>query len=241
MNQKHWKVFTAAILLAVMGATTLRARAGRPGPARSGTVARPPVALVERLNGVLGQRFADIADGTFGLSRLVTTPSHAGFQRLKAETSEEKRVFQQVRQDGWDTLFYVAGHHAMKSVASAPNAKLKPAGPSRRLNSHRRVSPPVLLVGAGKRDDAPTEAVLLPHVQTSFKHFRAGDRHEFRIGEWYLASRPVRATRRSCLGCHRKDERGVELKLGDTLGVAIYAFSRPPAQRGSGDRAPAKL
>lgn len=54
--------------------------------------------------------------------------------------------------------------------------------------------------------------------------------YDFEVGDWNVVARPVRAANGTCLNCHWSNgDHGLtngrsDLRLGDVLGVALYAY-----------------
>ena len=79
------------------------------------------------------------------------------------------------------------------------------------------------------RSDLPTEEQLKPSAQKALKAFddfwHSSDGATFRAGKWNVAAVPVRASHQECIDCHRGFTYWERLRLGDTLGVAMYAYA----------------
>jgi hypothetical protein len=73
----------------------------------------------------------------------------------------------------------------------------------------------------------PTQLALIPRVPEAFQAFAGGKSSlDFEEAGWAVTARPIPASQRECLSCHKTDENGKALKVGDPLGVAFYAFAR---------------
>jgi len=78
-----------------------------------------------------------------------------------------------------------------------------------------------------------TEDSLYKAAEALLPRLQRGDSCDTKVGEWRVALRPIRASKASCVNCHKG------ANAGDTLGVMLYAV-RPPAKAASNDGAVAK-
>lgn len=82
---------------------------------------------------------------------------------------------------------------------------------------------------------SPAASELLALSQKAMRDFQKSDSADFLVREWNIIARPVRASDSSCLKCHHYNEIRVlpqakveqesrKLKIGDPLGVLLYAY-----------------
>lgn len=207
-----------------------------------------PQKVAELLDSIVQPRFQKFGDGRFGVDRLVRTHGHDRV-RFEAETPEEQKPLNTALAANYDfvimllhtthvsaTAYYQAG----KGVVPAPGAK--------------RVVIPVemdlpdkgdydlagrVLSYIDDRDNNPAAREkgrrangrrTLPFSENSkawqklaietLPRLSKGQKVDKQVGDWLLAMRPVRAEQKACLGCH------TESKVGDVLGVMVYAVNR---------------
>ena len=69
-------------------------------------------------------------------------------------------------------------------------------------------------------------------AQSAYAVFETSEGTDFMTQGWNVVARPVRASQEDCLDCHRyigltwHGYSGITPKIGDTLGVAMYAYRR---------------
>ncbi|HLJ53397.1 MAG TPA: hypothetical protein VKT77_00075 [Chthonomonadaceae bacterium] len=183
--------------------------------------------VAEALDSYVQPRFTILRDNEFGAIRF-TFRKHAGVVQLKVDSAKEKQIIANVNAANREYAI------CLLHCAPKPLAKFAPESP--RLE--------ILYLNqnwGGENLDLP-----LPDVHDgddkalSQLHFEALQRkaiaalpalmagHEYRASNtgWDVLMRPVPA-RQTCLSCHS------ESKLGDTLGVMVYAVrekQREPAR-----------
>jgi hypothetical protein len=105
-------------------------------------------------------------------------------------------------------------------------------------NFIRRLIQGPVLITAAQADDLPHPPQLWEYSHAAMTAFAAKDEFEFSQGGWQFIARPVRASDQSCLNCHlqdstriigyqKPDEKEKRLKMGDPLGVILYAYRGP--------------
>jgi hypothetical protein len=208
--------------------------AGRdPGP-------KPEGGTVNTLDRVCQERFETIDWKNFGISRIpvLDTPQHFGLRNLKPSTDAEKGVVADLKTGNWDAVLMVAGRSARdaarltKGRPAADLAVQQAVAEKMPVGSRwtgRVISKPVVLTGDVTGAALPDQGQLVPKVAEAFNAFRKQGSYEFRSGEWFVVARPIRAEKKECLSCHRADQDGTKINLGDPVGVALYAFA--PAGR----------
>ena len=237
-----WRASVVGIIGLAVLAGTLTARAD----SRSA----PPAELVERLDRAFQYRFATVNQNIFGISRIPTVPQHPELRVLKLDTPEETAVVQGLKELGWDGAFMVVSAVALQSLtrahklpprASSEQAAARAAAPTgsapRSRERHpaglvrRVVSAPLYLTEPKPSAPLPAEDLLLPRLLKADPDPRRIGARQFTIGGWVFDVRPIPAGKTQCLSCHKRNIDGSLMKLGDPLGLALYAFHKAPASR----------
>ncbi len=191
--------FTAALGLSVVAAA-----APRPTPDRG---------LVNTLDRVVQERFEKI-DDTFGMERIlrIDQPYHSEFRRFTPVGKAEKQAVAEVSEQGWDAILLVGSRIVTRTHPD---------------HERRVMSQPLVLTGEKPHAALPNGQKILPAgTRAAFAAFAKGKAaHELQVDAWHMVARPIRASRKECLSCHKKDADGKRLKIGDPLGVAIYGFA----------------
>jgi hypothetical protein len=176
---------------------------GSARPAGKSAVAprRPDPALVDRLDNIVQQRFAvltedDLRNGILGARRMVDI-----FEVHSLRVGDDRGAslpLMRLSQSGWRTALFVAENRS-----------------GIRSHGERGISGPISAEG----DVWERPAVMRPLeiVVTRVAAERRSVRGE--IGEVALEGRPIPASSTECLKCHRGK------RLGDPIGVVIYAFA----------------
>ena len=197
---------------------------------------RPEAGLINTVDRTFQSRFEKIDLKMFGVRRVPVTPEHEQLNRFSPETPEDKRLTSSLTESGWEAAFYVAGRKALRWVVAVEDLKTRVGkeapkpDEARSLEwySNHSVSKPIRLnKPAPGTGPLPAQDALLPRVREAFKEF--ADKKvsfEFQEAGWHVVARPIPASKQECLNCHKQDEKGKALKVGDPLGVAFYAFAR---------------
>jgi hypothetical protein len=161
------------------------------------------------LNECIQHRF--VGRTGFGMQRIVTNQFH-GVPQFIPENSAEQAVVNQLGQDGYQVALYLAGRNVLST--RSPNSLLQPyryavQGPAyiTRLNAEELPRPETLL-------EAGRAALEGFNNSTSYS--------DIKKGSWTVALRPLRATNETCVQCH--NAAGAQVKMNDTLGVAMYVY-----------------
>jgi hypothetical protein len=201
---------------------------------------RPAAELINSLDRKFQLRFERVDLPVFGGSRIAPEPVFAGgsaHRYFSPENHEERRLVRALTDDAWDAVFYVAGRQTL-ALAAAEERFLKYGGkfgPFVRVGSgealaQHGVSKSIRLTRVKCSVPAPTPESLYPHVFKAFREFADyKTTYEFHESGWLVSAKPVPASSRECLDCHQ-DVRN-PLKVGDTLGVAMYAFAPADERR----------
>jgi hypothetical protein len=146
----------------------------------------------------------------------------------------------ELKRAGYEVGLYLAGRAILDDAPERPRLAKTRFGFG--LTGQAFSGP--IFVGPGVKR-LPTAASLWDGTRRALESFAAGaERHEFTTGRWQVEARPVRASADSCLRCHNTDYRqvygvteagarfsrieptGDPLKLGDPLGVLVYAYRK---------------
>lgn len=211
------RVLVSALSLLLLLSATLAARAARPA-------ADDPV--ITELDAHIQRRFLE-AENRFGMGRMLPPADrHSVVLRFRPENEAEERTIADLERSRTKVALYLAGRRLLTSrpLRAASGATDAAAA---RLSSMRRVleGPVVVSPSApGSITDAPGAAALVDDAVEAFEVFETGGVAEaFERDGWSIVARPVRAAAERCLRCHRQDAAGRSVKLGDVLGVVLYA------------------
>jgi len=215
---------------------TLRINSAITAPAQDGK-AKPGgflsgCSMIDPLDDCIQARFKE-ADRIFGYAR-VTPETHIYMFHPKNE--EERLAVSELEQEGWRVGFYLAGWRIMDSE---PEISRQNSG-----NMYRRhpvIHGPLPITVNAAREDLPVATELRDHAKKAMAAFDTLNQYEFSVQNWSFIARPIRAEE-MCLRCHNPRPLPVAgevtripyapapgkhpLKVGDALGVAIYAYAR---------------
>ena len=236
------KFFAATSLLALfpLGVARWQENQRRNAPKMPYTF---PFAELAALDNVVQARFAVVPTDDFGMGRV--GKRHAYFTPV---TSEEQRAVDNLR---GQIYFFVAGRrmllkkhgpdnpHAIHGpVVMAPG---KPLKASVTTPQGKWSNSPISFQTPGKMPpDLPSETQLAEVAARVLDGFYEIDGAARQIGRWEVVMTPVRATKQECADCHNHEYRPRDewLYIGDTLGVAMYAYRRKdnsPPRRGDAE------
>lgn len=181
------------------------------------------------------------ADFRFGMTRVPTRTSHIKY--FAPSTPKEVQMVKELEADGWEVGFYLAGRRILGEKPDVNAIKLFADG-------HSVIGGPISITGALQKGAnrsqlaMPIAAKLWDEGQKAMRAFESSNRYEFSVGKWTVEARPIRA-RQDCLKCHNNtttppdnspissDFAGIvhahsktPIKVGDALGVAMYAYTR---------------
>ena len=179
---------------------------GMPAGAVATDCDAPPSALIAALDKILQSRFRDTSAGLFGIRRL--GPGHMG--ELRPETEAEVKVLSDIKNSGWEAVVFLVGRQALES------------------GDVSKVHHPFGVTGSARRQDLPQTSRLEGPARQALKAFGRDNAFDFREGQWFIAARPVRASKPECLDCHSRPGEKTAPRLGDPLGARMYAFTPRP-------------
>ena len=162
----------------------------------------------------------------FGMSREFRLPDHSDTPILAAPAARE--AVNVLRVQGWEVNFYLGGRELLEPKRKNSSLGAKQSSLGLIDQPFRDLRGPVLLTSTAQieppdRDEIGVQAKLALEANNPQGY------HD-RVGEWRLAAYPVTATKPACVSCHNSPENrkqlGRPVKVGDTLGVTLYAFRR---------------
>lgn len=172
----------------------------------------------------------------FGMARI------ASERRFEPTTEEEKEAVAALRRGGYSVGLYLVGRGILAETPVERRVALNRFGgwPGRAISGPIYVSP-------SSMKSLPGAVPLWDETRRALESFASGgERHEFTAGRWRVEARPVRASAESCIECHRaragfevkplpaaggapaaaEAPKGADLKVGDPLGVLLYAYRK---------------
>lgn len=189
--------------------------------------------IVDPIDDCIQELFSK-ADFRFGMTRVPTRRSHMSY--FAPSTQKEAAAVKELDGAGWQMGFYLAGRSILGE---------KPAANTFFEYGHKHpvIGGPVAITGTLNRktiehirEELPEPAELWDQGQKAMRAFETSERYEFFVGNWKVEARPIRA-RESCLKCHNNDDKTevidlnhapskTPIKVGDALGVAMYAYTK---------------
>ncbi len=177
--------------------------------------------VAEALDSYVQPRFEILRDATFGQFRLVTR-KHAGIVQLKVDSLKEHQLIANInatKNDYVVNLLHCAAIPRYSTLNVEPKLQMlyfnqEPLAPSTFMGS-RRTSPEVA------EEHHFALASIEKKAKTALPTLMKGKEYRTQEAEWSVLMRPVVASKQECLSCHDSK------KIGDTLGVMIYAVRAP--------------
>ncbi len=200
-------------------------------------------------------RFHERAD-SFGISRVLPTTYHLRenptFAAVHFAPRNDKEIFaiNVLRDEGWKIGLFLVG----RSILDKKPAKEIWENPNNDFYARKPINNPILITPQTKVEELPQPAELWDEAQKAMKAFRKNkQQYDFTAGKWEMTARPIRASEQACLRCHVSDTSpqwfgGLRmasldksgqanakiteslsvslLKIGDPLGMALYAYKR---------------
>ncbi len=232
------KFFVATSLLALLpfGVARWQENRRRNAPKAPYTF---PFAELAALDKVVQERFAVIPDSDFGVGRI--GKRHDVFV---PQTAKEKAVVAALKKRGLEVVFYVAGRNYLlgrQVLYAGPQFLQGPVFITGKPLFKTKQTPysyfsPIWNVDAQLPPDLPDggnvlNSPLYVPARKALDSFKANEGANFSIAKWKVAARPVVASQQACVDCHNSRISGGKweryknsFQLGDTLGVAMYAY-----------------
>ena len=236
-HSRRLKLLLPLATLAAVSALAPSARPPRASARRQTQAAQPARAPhpLDALDRAVQKRFHNVIG--FGMARI------ASERHFEPTTEEEKAAVADLRREGYRVGLYLAGRGILVETPV-----------ERRVTVNRfggwpggAIAGPIY-VSSSTAKGLPGAVPLWDGTRRALESFEeGGERHEFVAGRWQVEARPVRASAMTCLECHRrgsglmiqpmpaaggapaaaaeapKDE---DLKIGDPIGVLLYAYSK---------------
>lgn len=191
--------------------------------------------VIDPIDECIQELFSNTDFNRFGMVRVPTRRSHVTY--FAPSNSKETNAVKELEDTGWQMGFYLAGRRILEEKP-APNTFFQYG------HKHPVIGGPVAITGGTDRKTVEVLRSALPDPtevwdqgQKAMRSFETSERYEFSVGKWKVEARPIRA-RENCLKCHNnnfKEASVVDLnhspsktpiKVGDALGVAMYAYTR---------------
>ena len=215
--------FRSAFLFAAGGAPLLLALALPAFSSHSGAspqVVSPqtPQQVADTLDGIVQPRFQKNA-GRFGIDRVVHLDGHEGVAWVDPNNPAEARQFAAVKAS--HRSYVLAFLHCRHK----PGAHVDPPTPAAPPERHFQPGVyPLMAVGGTQAGADKTfqwaDKALGPVVLPHFAQLNRGQPAQAEYENWVIVMRPVRALHQACVNCH------AGTKIGDTLGVMVYAVDK---------------
>lgn len=192
-------------------------------PARETDCGDSDKQLVSELNDRVQERFKDI-DNTFGYRRIIRVGDTP--HRFKPENAKELKIVDELNKARLKVALYLASRSVIK--INPHIARLRPGQFIK--------GPGLITADNNQRNSLPEALEIFEQSRNAMAAFEKSDSYDFTLGGWKFTARPVRASDQSCLMCHKSDDwvslvgsanadqKPEQLKIGDVLGVVIYAY-----------------
>jgi hypothetical protein len=206
--------------------------------------------VIDTLDECVQERFGKF-DTRFGITRMRPLTLHVNY--FLPETQAERDAVSELEKGGWQVAFYLAGRrilgpkpdmtkftpYLLSDAHPIINGPIAISGP-KDFNKNKMI----------EQFDLPEPQKLWDDAQKAMSEFEKRDQYDFTVNRWNVAARPIRAGE-SCLQCHNNkpiarnadgatvikvrgdldlyafDARSeTPIKVGDALGVAMYAYTR---------------
>jgi hypothetical protein len=198
--------------------------------------------VIDALDECMQKRFNKF-DMRLGLSRIVTIK--LPFDHFVAETPSERETISELEKGGWQVAFYLVGRRILGTrLDTLPGIPIS-AHDSRDINGPIAITPSTIFDerdhGTGqivanssvisnwrktlKQLDLPELTEIWDDARKAMLVFEKRDQYDFSYRKWSIAARPIRA-KEACLKCHTGEAPLAPPKVGDALGVAMYAYAR---------------
>jgi hypothetical protein len=228
------------VLWVLIAGLTLALLQQKPNASRAQDLPKPDGALVgcsiiDPLDDCIQALFSKV-DSRFGMARVPTATKHLTY--FNPRNDEERAVVNDLDHSGWVVAFYLAGR---RILGERPGPNKTPFAGRR----HSVIGGPIAITpafsGGGQRNqefEMPEPDQLWEDAQNAMRSFETKNQYDFSVGGWKVEARPIRAGE-SCLKCHNNNQgtspsvvdlyhapSGQPIKVGDALGVAMYAYTR---------------
>jgi hypothetical protein len=185
----------------------------------------PELGLVNDLDKVIQLRFLNAPQ--LGMRRIGPNPN-PHLEHFEPRTEEEKQAVANLQNDEWKVGIFLIGRRAYANPTIDVNDE-------KHLLVQYMLNPPVPVTTNVKKSELAAPKSLQDGVDEAFERFNTADTYDFSLGKWAYVARPVRA-RELCMKCHQdmfvtsklanKKYTYRSRRIGDTIGVLLYAFDK---------------
>ncbi len=240
------KFFLATSLVALLpfGVVRWQENRHRNAPKTPYTFPVPELAMLDK---VVQARFAEMPTDNFGTDRV--GKRHSVFV---PKTASEKASVAALQRKGYEVVFYVAGEryfrydyeHILRFngltipfiqgpifMTGKPPAGYE-ANPYFFFDENYGKELGKVPTGLPDGGKVGTASRLKAPAVKAFAAFKQREGMDFQIDDWKIAARAVRVSQKGCFGCHQVSvkhwygSRWENPSIGDTLGVAMYAYRK---------------
>jgi hypothetical protein len=198
--------------------------------------------IIDALDDCIQQRFKEI-DKYFGIRRIMVAGDTPHL--FKPENARELASLKELQKRKLEAAIFLTSRSVLgarpeesewtpdKRVSTRKGVTTTSVGTGTGFS--RRIIKGPVLISARTVEELPRPIELWEQSHKAMQMFaEKHDSYEFTYGDWQFVARPVRASEQSCLNCHKTDlshvmgrlssNGGTELKIGDPLGVVLYAY-----------------
>jgi hypothetical protein len=246
-----WKKRLPAFSLIIAFSISFITPQTNPGPIASaqdakikqdGFIAGCSETVIDALDECIQKRFSKF-DMRLGRARIVTVK--LPFDHFVAETPSEREAISELEKGGWQVAFYLVGRRILGTRPDTLPGMPVSGHENRIINGPVAITPSTIFDG---RDHGTGQIVATSSVVSNWRKtleqlelpelteiwddarkamlvFEKRDQYDFPFRKWSIAARPIRA-KEACLKCHTGEVPLTPPKVGDALGVAMYAYAR---------------
>jgi len=206
--------------------------------------------VIDALDECIQKRFRQF-DTRFGITRMRPLTLHENY--FRPETQAERDAVAELDKGGWQVAFYLVGRRILGPKPDMTKFRPILGGDTHPIiNGPIAITSPKIFDKnkVMEQFDLPETQKLWDDAQKAMLEFEKRDQYDFAINRWKVAARPIRAGE-PCLKCHTdkpiarnadgslvivgKGNLGLyaydahsktPIKVGDALGVAMYAYAR---------------
>ena len=171
------------------------------------------IGTILALDAAIQKRFEKV-DGRFGIVRVAVD-----VHKFAPENDAEISSLRELDDRHLRVALYLAGRRLLGPKRDEPEAQ-----------SSDRIKGPAFIT-RGQFPATPAAASMSDEARRAFAVFERRERqYEFEVGDWNVVARPVRVANDTCLKCHRSTGPNFpttahsDLRVGDVLGVVLYAY-----------------
>jgi hypothetical protein len=191
---------------------------------------------ISEFNDRIQDRFKAV-DRDFGYSRIMRPYAHS----FRPENAREIKDVEGFTDSGQTVFLYLTDLNVLGRIKSNSTADKSSDALVNDYLMVNAIKGPALIAGDQKLDaKLPTIAQLWEPSGKALESFKHNESYDFTLNGWNISARPVRASQKSCLQCHMArvpttlvltnmdgtvvKTKTPEFKIGDPLGVVLYAY-----------------